>query len=80
MAMTLNKEAVDFLVCAQRMSADQEKRFYDSLRTDFTEEEIKHVASLIGYFRIQLRPDMKREMVKSMGSVLYQQFNEQQPA
>lgn len=73
--MKLTKEMVDYLYAAQHMNADQEERFLEKLRESFSEDETRHIAILIGYFRVQLHPDMKRVIVRDMGESMYRDFN-----
>lgn len=71
----MSKEMVDFLVAAQRMDKQQEREFMEKLKPVLSEEELKSLAILISYFRIQLHPDMKKAMVKAMAETLYNHFN-----
>ena len=67
-------EMNNFLVMAAGMNAEQESAFFEKLKTTLTDEEIKALAVGIAYFRIQTRPEMKKQMVNSMAKVMYEKF------
>ena len=76
----ISAEAASFAIEIAKLSEGAQRSFLDNLKSTgiFSDEEIEALLITVGYFRLQMYPDLARAIKKSLAYSMYEEIKKGQ--